>query len=260
MIPFFKYHGAGNDFVLIDNRENIFSIDNKYIHNICHRRTGIGADGLILLNRSTESHLDFDMQYFNADGYEGTMCGNGGRCVVAFAYYLKIIDKRTVFKGIDGIHHAEILAENNNIVRVNLQMTDVDTFQPYQKGYFLDTGSPHAVLFQDNIANFDVFNEGKKIRHDKFFPNGTNVDFVEKRKDSLFVRTFERGVEDETLSCGTGVTASAIAWAIADNTESPINIQTLGGKFVVRFHRQDKHFSEIWLEGDTCQVFEGKLP
>ena len=259
MQEFCKYHGAGNDFILIDNRMDNFVIDNQKINQLCNRRLGIGADGLILLNSSADSSIDFNMQYFNADGFEGSMCGNGGRCIVAFAKKLGIITKNTVFAGIDGLHKAEILASDETKTKVCLQMKDVEEILPFDDGYFLDTGSPHVVKFVENIQNVNMIAEGKRIRYDSRLANGTNVNFAQIQNNNIFVRTFERGVEDETLSCGTGVTASALAWAKHYSAVSPITVHTQGGKFIVSFNYINNLFIDIWLQGETCFVFKGVL-
>jgi len=256
---FYKYHGAGNDFILIDNRKNDFIIDNQNIKNLCDRRLSIGADGLILLNSSDSPTIDFNMQYFNADGFEGSMCGNGGRCIVALAKKLNIINENTIFLGIDGLHKATIIHSQENKVEIRLQMKDVDEIVPFDDGYFLDTGSPHVVKFVDNLQNINIKEDGERIRYDSRFEHGTNVNFVQLQEDILCVRTFERGVEDETLSCGTGVTASALTWAKKQALSSPITIHTQGGKFLVYFRYENNLFSDIWLQGETCFVFKGML-
>lgn len=253
MQEFYKYHGAGNDFILIDNRKNDFIVDNQRIKNLCNRRLGIGADGLILLHSSKNSSVDFRMQYFNADGLEGTMCGNGGRCIVAFANRLGMIDKHTNFEGIDGLHQAEILHLDENKTEIRLQMNDVDEIRSFDDGYFLDTGSPHVVKFVENVHALNVPEEGKNIRQ----KSDANVNFVQIQGDNTFVRTFERGVEDETLSCGTGVTASALTIAKIQHLPSPIRIQTQVGKFIVSFNYANNLFTDIWLQGETCFVFKG---
>ena len=255
MQEFHKYHGAGNDFILIDNRENNFRIDNRKIENLCNRRLGIGADGLILLHPPLAPSADFRMQYFNSDGFEGTMCGNGGRCLVAFANRLGIIDKQTTFEGIDGVHRAEILHVEENKTEVRLQMNDVQEIRSFDDGYLLDTGSPHVVLFAKDVLSLNVWEEGKKMRQ----KSDANVNFVEIQEDCIYVRTFERGVEDETLSCGTGVTAAALVAAKTRDFASPVAIETQGGKFTVTFERDNTLFSNIWLQGETCFVFKGVL-
>jgi diaminopimelate epimerase len=253
---FYKYQGTGNDFVIIDNRQNNFDKNNtKFIAHLCDRRLGIGADGLILL----ENHgsLDFNMIYYNADGNESSMCGNGGRCLVSFAKYLKIIKNKAAFEAVDGLHHAFI---EDGIVK--LQMQNVHTVQKHQSHVFLDTGSPHHVEFSSNLNQLNVKLEGKKIRNSEpYNASGTNVNFVNKITDEIFaVRTYERGVEDETLSCGTGVTAVALAMSYIGETEKNLlKIRTQGGDLQVSFQKDGNGFKDIWLIGPATLVFKGEL-
>jgi diaminopimelate epimerase len=252
---FSKYQGTGNDFMIIDNRNNSVNLTKKQIAQLCNRRFGVGADGLMLL----EKHLatDFNMRYFNADGNEGSMCGNGGRCLVAFAKSLVIIDKETTFNTIDGTHRAIIKQKN----MVSLQMQDVKEVLQIDGNYFVDTGSPHYVIFSQNIKDTDVYTEGKKIRESKrFAPKGTNVNFVEINNNHLLVRTYERGVEDETLSCGTGVTAAAICASAKLNTDkNSFDISTRGGNLNVSFQKnRNNTFTNIWLTGPAQFVFKGE--
>lgn len=252
---FNKYQGAGNDFIIIDNRTGIFNPSNSnLINRLCDRRLGIGADGFILINSSEE--FDFEMLYFNSDGFESTMCGNGGRCAADFAIRSGIAGKKVIFKAIDGIHEA--ISENNII---KLSMNDVNELRIVSGNYFINTGSPHYVIFNENVAAIDVYNEGKKIRWSKDFPpGGTNVNFAEIKGNSMFVRTFERGVEDETLSCGTGVTASAIAAVFSGHFDTnSVNIITKGGNLKVEFKIKGKKVTNIWLSGPATFVFEGSI-
>lgn len=254
-LQFSKYHGAGNDFVLIDNRTQFFDADNVDLINwLCDRRFGIGADGLMLL----ENHdsYDFEMRYFNADGKEASMCGNGGRCIVAFAAYLKIIEKETCFLAVDGEHHA---VYENGIV--DLQMIDINHHQKLSNAFFMDTGSPHYVEFVNDISKVDVVNQGRAIREsEQFAPEGTNVNFVQKNNNQLTVYTFERGVEDETLACGTGITASALCASLKDNDSiNHYQVKAKGGDLEVRFNRTDNNFTNVWLKGPAARVFDGKL-
>jgi len=253
-IQFYKYQGTGNDFVMIDNRNTLFPKNNtKLINKLCDRRFGVGADGLILLENSDIA--DFKMIYFNADGNESTMCGNGGRCIVAFAKKLTIINNKTTFNAIDGIHKATI---NDDIV--SLQMKNVDTIQNHNSHLFLNTGSPHHVAFSSDVSSIDVKTKGRNIRNGApYFEEGTNVNFVEQINNNTFkVRTYERGVEDETLSCGTGVTAVAIAANVAKKTsEKNINIETLGGNLTVSFTNDNGAFKNVYLTGKATFVFEG---
>lgn len=255
-IHFFKYQGAGNDFIMVDNRSRVFPKNNvSLIHKLCDRRFGIGADGLILLEPS-EKH-DFTMVYFNADGKEGSMCGNGGRCIVAFAKKLNMINNKTTFEAADGLHYAEI--ENE---LVNLQMADVENIEIYNTHAFLNTGSPHHVNFCNFVENLNVREMGSKIRYGApYFEEGTNVNFVEQISKNLFkVRTYERGVEDETLACGTGVTAVAIAANKSNKTaEEKIYIEVLGGKLEVSFKKEGNSYKNVFLKGPAQFVFEGKI-
>jgi len=262
-IPFFKYQGTGNDFIIIDNRNNIINnIDNLVIANLCNRQFGIGADGLILLCHKIG--FDFEMIYYNSDGNQSSMCGNGGRCIVAFALKLGIIKNTANFYSIDGIHEAVIQDNYHKEVIVKLKMIDVSTIEKGEFSFFLNTGSPHYVQYVENIEKYDVENQGKAIRYnEKFALVGTNVNFIEQFEDYLFVRTYERGVEKETLSCGTGVTASALVAAISNKNNSlkKINkIKTLGGFLTVYFKKvSDTSFKNIWLEGPATFVFKGEI-
>jgi len=255
-LQFFKYQGTGNDFVMIDNRQNIFNKkDTKQIAFLCDRRFGIGADGLILL----ESHdtLDFKMVYYNSDGNESTMCGNGGRCITAFAKFLGIIDKEAEFEAIDGYHKAYI---DNEVVK--LQMQDVKSVDCHKEHVFLNTGSPHHVQLEHNLKEMDVKIKGTKIRYGEPYNEvGSNVNFVKKIEDDIFaVRTYERGVENETLSCGTGVTAVALAMHYTGQTKNNIvTLQTLGGELKVSFEKENDSYKNVWLIGLAVQVFKGEI-
>ena len=254
-IVFNKYQGAGNDFIIIDNRKSIFNPDDpRLINQLCNRRFGIGADGLILL--SDDLHYDFEMKYFNADGFESTMCGNGGRCSADFAIRAGICGKKLIFKAIDGTHKA---ISEDGIIR--LQMNDVKEPQIIDGNYYLNTGSPHYVLFKKDLNRINVNSEGEKIRwSEKFAPEGTNVNFVETENNFIYVRTFERGVEEETLSCGTGVTASAIASVLSGQIDTNnVKIKTKGGDLSVSFNISGKSIQDIWLSGPATFVFEGKV-
>ena len=254
-VHFYKYQGTGNDFIMIDNRDFSFPKSNSLINKLCDRRFGIGADGLILLEPSEKN--DFTMVYFNADGNEASMCGNGGRCIVAFAKQLTIIDKETTFEAVDGLHYASI---KNDIV--SLQMIDIDTIESFKDHIFLNTGSPHHISFNDDVENIDVKELGSKIRYGApYFKEGTNVNFAEQISDNSFkVRTYERGVEDETLACGTGVTAVAIAANKSNRTKaSTINIEVLGGQLEVSFHREGDVYRNVFLKGPAQFVFEGNI-
>lgn len=255
IIVFNKYQGTGNDFIIIDNRNHkINPDDSALINRLCDRRFGIGADGLILISSSEQ--YDFEMKYFNSDGFESSMCGNGGRCSSAFAIKEKIAGNSLTFKAIDGIHKA-VFADG--IIR--LQMNDVNEPKIINGNYFLNTGSPHCIKFQKDIDKTDVNKEGKIIRwSDDYAPAGTNVNFVEIVENGIYVRTFERGVEEETLSCGTGVTASAIASVLAGQIDSnPVSVRTKGGNLSVSFNIAGEKISDIWLSGPATFVFEGMI-
>jgi len=253
-IHFYKYQGTGNDFILIDNRNNEVSfIDKEIISKMCDRHFGIGADGLMLLNNHKK--YDFEMDYYNSDGSGSTMCGNGGRCIVAFAKKLNIFKETTNFIASDGIHQASI----NNKGLVNLKMTDVTDFKKDKDNFIINTGSPHYVIFKDNIKNIDVFLEGKKIRNsNKFIKEGINVNFISENNNVIYIRTYERGVENETLSCGTGSVASAIAYfkKFKPNLKT-INLKTQGGNLKISFEEKANKFKNIYLEGSAKYVFEG---
>jgi diaminopimelate epimerase len=255
-ISFSKYHGTGNDFILINNLEERIWLTGEQIVKLCHRKFGIGADGLIFLLPSGVS--DFKMKYYNADGGEGTFCGNGARCITAFASKLGIIDTSCEFQALDGKHKGEIIQVlgNETIARVSLQ--DVTDIQKLNGNYVINTGSPHFVKFVKDINNTDVFNEGKKIRWSKRFqPEGINVNFVGMNENQLVVRTYERGVENITLSCGTGVTASAIAYALATESAKPFySVSTRGGHLKVSFIRTGNHVTNVELEGPVMFVFD----
>ncbi|WP_372937153.1 diaminopimelate epimerase [Seonamhaeicola sp.] len=253
---FYKYQGTGNDFVMIDNRQQKFDKNNtKRVAFLCDRRFGIGADGLILLENHDE--YDFKMVYYNSDGNESTMCGNGGRCLVAFARDLGIIKNKATFEAIDGLHHAYI---DDDIVK--LQMQDVDEVNKYDSHVFLDTGSPHHVQFEDHIDTFNIKEKGAKIRYGAPYNDvGTNVNFVKKISDDTFlVRTYERGVEDETLSCGTGVTAVAIAMNATKQTkDNTITLKVQGGELKVTFDVVNEAYKNVWLIGPAKLVFKGTV-
>lgn len=258
-LTFYKYQGTGNDFVMIDNRTMTLSKnDTKIIQGLCDRRFGIGADGLILLENSDDPQDDFKMVYFNADGNESSMCGNGGRCLVAFAKFLGIIENSARFTAIDGVHEASI---QEGIV--SLKMQNVLEVSENEGFVYLDTGSPHHVIFTKNVGTIDIQKEGAAIRYSERYKlnNGTNVNFVEPvSEDTFSIRTYERGVEDETLSCGTGVTAVALAAFQSSRTNSDrVKLLTPGGELSVKFKSTEDGFSDIWLSGPAQLVFKGEI-
>ncbi len=258
-LTFYKFHGTGNDFIMIDNRLMTFSKnDTILIHRLCHRRFGIGADGLILLENAEVSGDDFKMVYFNSDGNQSSMCGNGGRCLVAFAKQLRVIENQAVFTAIDGRHEAVI---KNNLV--SLKMTDVNAENLNEDQLFLNTGSPHHIVFSEAVGDLDVKSEGAAIRYSETYKRsgGTNVNFVQQSsKDHYLVRTYERGVEDETFSCGTGVTAVALAvHATGRSTSKNIKLETPGGELNVSFEKEGKNYKNVWLTGPAQYVFKGEV-
>ncbi|MEO6289014.1 MAG: diaminopimelate epimerase [Ginsengibacter sp.] len=256
-IEFYKYQGTGNDFVIMDNRMGAYNdITPKQVNLLCNRRFGIGADGLILLNE--KAGFDFEMKYFNADGKAGSMCGNGARCILKFASTQGIKKSNYHFTAADGVHEAEI--DLNGDIR--LKMHDVNGVRDSLNHFVLDTGSPHYVKYTGDIMNVDVVNEGRAIRNSKeFVEEGINVNFVETLdEDQIYVRTYERGVEDETLSCGTGVTASALISAHNDNGFNRVEVKTSGGRLSVEFEKlSDNHFVNIWLCGPAEMVYKGEI-
>lgn len=255
-LNFYKYQGTGNDFIIIDNRENIFPKENiDFIDKLCDRKFGIGADGLMLLENS--SSTDFEMIYFNADGNLGSMCGNGGRCIVAFAHFLGIFKIDTAFKAIGKTYHATI---DNDLIR--LVMNDVHQIDLFDDHLYVNTGSPHHIIFVENLDRLDVKNRGKEIRYGSpYFEEGVNVNFVEQVDMNTFkVRTYERGVEDETLSCGTGVTAVAIASHYAKKTaDNSILLKTTGGDLEVSFDTDNDYYKNIVLKGSATFVYKGMI-
>lgn len=254
---FYKYQGTGNDFIIADNRNGEYSLSTEKIKALCDRRFGIGADGLMLLNQ--KPGFDFEMKYYNADGKEGSMCGNGGRCMSKFAYHLGIHREVYRFLASDGIHESEIDIDGI----VSLKMKDVKSVRKFHNDFVLDTGSPHYIRMVSNVMDFDVYKKGSEIRHSKEFEeDGINVNFVEQLReaDRIIVRTYERGVEDETYSCGTGVTAAALVCYHNENGFNEVEVKTLGGILTVEFDRvDDNKFENIWLCGPAEKVFEGSV-
>jgi diaminopimelate epimerase len=256
-VHFYKYQGTGNDFIIIDNQSKQFdALTKEQVYKLCHRRYGIGADGLMLLN--THDQYDFEMKYFNADGGESTMCGNGGRCLVKFAYDLGIVKSTYHFLAVDGPHEASVELDGT----VSLKMNDVASIHYFNDHFVLNTGSPHYVKMTDDVMRMDVFKEGKAIRNsDPFVKEGINVNFVEQLEavDRIIVRTYERGVEDETYSCGTGVTAAALVSYHNENGFNRVEVQTKGGYLSVDYDKLGDSFSNIWLTGPALKVFEGEV-
>ena len=257
-IAFLKYQGAGNDFIMIDNRTGNFStMTTDQIAFLCNRNKGVGADGLILIEGSEKA--DFKMVYYNADGRESTLCGNGGRCSVAFAANLGIIETKTCFEAIDGLHHAEVLPDK----LVRLEMASVSELKTQDKALVLDTGSPHYVTLRDSVQDLNTAEEGAAIRYSPAFQSeGINVNFIARTEtNALEIRTYERGVENETLACGTGAVASALAadyWNLLGG-ENPIKLYALGGILQVAFEKTPQGYENITLLGPAEFVFSGTI-
>ncbi len=256
-ISFYKYEGTGNDFVMVDNRGLIFpKEDHALVKHLCDRRFGIGGDGLILLENDVDA--DFKMVYYNSDGNLSSMCGNGGRCIVAFAKQLGLIAEHTVFSAVDGIHHATIFDHNT----VSLQMSDVSDIDIQSDYVFLNTGSPHHVTLVDDLSKIDVKIQGSQIRYGHLYGDaGSNVNFVKQIDNASFaIRTYERGVEDETLSCGTGATAVAIAMhALGKTSANSIVIFVEGGKLEITFVKKGNAYADVCLKGPATFVFKGSI-
>ncbi|MBL4605007.1 MAG: diaminopimelate epimerase [Flavobacteriaceae bacterium] len=254
-MTFFKYHGAGNDFIFIDNRNEFFPKQNTdLITHLCDRHFGIGADGLILLEK--ENKADFKMVYFNADSSQ-TMCGNGARCAVAFAKKLNIITNTTNFTAYDGPHYAKI----NNDDTVSLEMIDVENVDVNKNYIFTNTGTLHHIEIVNDLDNYPVVERGRKIRNEIYGKEGSNVNFIEQaNKNTFHIRTYERGVEDETLACGTGITAAAIAaHKIGKTNDNTVHMNAVGGKLQVSFEVVDNSYKNIVLTGPAEFVFEGTI-
>lgn len=254
-IEFYKYQGTGNDFVMIDNRsQRLDRRDKSIAQKLCDRKFGIGSDGLILIQNHDK--YDFEMIFFNPDGSQ-SMCGNGSRCAVKFAQFLGIIGNQTTFLSTDGVHEAFI---EEDVVRLSMQDVPNSEINTFPEHFTINTGSPHYVIFASNIKQKDVKEEGASIRYkEEFTKDGINVNFVEKQSESkILVRTYERGVENETLSCGTGVTACAIAHVLHGGA-SPVQIETLGGQLNVEFELENDSATKVWLTGPAKNVFKGEI-
>ncbi|MGK6349786.1 diaminopimelate epimerase [Parapedobacter sp. DT-150] len=256
---FYKYQGAGNDFIILDNRNGLFDRNNvDLVRRLCDRRFGIGADGVMLL-QDAERH-DFEMIYYNADGHEGSMCGNGGRCIVAFAQDLGIIGSETAFLAADGLHRARV--HSHQAGWISLQMADVVEISQDGDAYVLNTGSPHYVKVVRDLKAFPVVDEGRNVRYSVAYrAQGINVNFVEADGEGYFVRTYERGVENETLACGTGATAVALAmaWHEGRNGVLQTPIRVAGGDLTIRFSKDEDRFTDVFLEGPATFVFKGEI-
>jgi diaminopimelate epimerase len=257
-ISFHKYQGTGNDFIIMDNRNHSYHtlLDKKQIAMLCDRRFGIGGDGLILLNAHSE--FDFEMLYYNADGATGSMCGNGSRCIVQFANDMGIQKSAYTFLAADGKHEARIQKDGSIVLKMN----DVARIDYINNDAVLNTGSPHYVQFCTDVRDLNVYQKGRDIRYSaRFEKEGINVNFVRQLddRDSIYVRTYERGVEDETFSCGTGVTAAALVCHYNKDGYNNIKVKTPGGNLSVSFEKYENTFTNIWLSGPADKVFEGVL-
>jgi diaminopimelate epimerase len=256
-IQFAKYQGTGNDFVVLDNRDKKYdALTKKQIEFLCDRRFGIGADGLMLLNSHPD--YDFEMKYYNSDGRESSMCGNGGRCLTKFAHDAGLVLSDYRFIAVDGEHEASINLDGT----VALKMNDVHEVRYNHGNYTLNTGSPHFVTMANDVMHLDVFKKGREIRYsDDFKAEGINVNFVQQTEepDKIIVRTYERGVEDETYSCGTGVTASALVCCHNDNGFNRVEVQTKGGELSVEYDKIGNSYKNVWLNGPAVRVFEGSI-
>lgn len=269
-IYFTKMHGCGNDFIMIDNRKNVLQhvVLKSFVQMVCRRKFHIGANGLMLLEDSNKA--DFSMRYFNSDGSEGEMCGNGARCMAKFAYINGIVDKEMAFETVDGVYQATIL--NNGHVQIyfptvfirNIKLAQtLDMNGNEEHFHYATVGVPHTVIFKQKIVEEkeEAFIQwARKIRYSNYFPKGTNVNIVEvKNKSELIIRTYERGVEEETLACGSGATASAIISALVQSTTSPVSVQTKGGVLTISFQMDNEKVSSITLSGEAEVVFTGSF-
>ncbi len=255
-VKFYKYQATGNDFILINGFGEGINLTLSEIRQMCDRHFGVGSDGLIILRPDTQS--DFFMEFYNPDGTIASFCGNGGRAAVAFAFMQGLIEARTVFRALDGIHKAEIVAQDT----VNLQMSEPEAIVPTEYGLYLNTGTHHVVRFVDDLENLDIIAEARPVRYaDRFKPEGTNVNFVRvsPTENLIEVRTYEKGVENETLSCGTGVVAAALATASEFGKTPPIRVKTRGGQLIVSFNYEKGRFKDIWLTGPAEFVFWGVM-
>jgi len=254
---FYKYEGCGNDFVIVDERIKELKLTESQIVTLCDRRFGIGADGILLLRNHPE--YDFQMIYYNADGSRATMCGNGARCLSAFAHKINAIGVKGKFIADDGPHSTEILWIEDAVTQVAITMKDATPDQSTEEHVFINTGTPHYVLFVEDINAIDVVATGRKIRYDQqYAPVGTNVNFVQLTPKEILVRTYEKGVEDETLACGTGVTASAMAAALKTG-KNAFDVKVKGGHLHVSFIRKDNAFTHVVLTGPARLVFQGEF-
>ena len=253
MLYFKKYQGCGNDFVIINNIENKINLNTNQIAFLCDRRFGIGADGFIEIVNIQKDF--FKMNYYNSDGNLSSLCGNGSRCAVQFCFDIQLISNKGIFESNGIINKFEVLKES-----VKIEMNSISEIQNIGNHYVINTGSPHFVIFEEKIKDKNIIMPSREIRYSMDFPEGINVNWVEEMDNHLFVRTYERGVEDETYSCGTGVTASALVYANKNNlTEGHIKIKTKGGDFEIGFKKDSQLYKNVTLEGAAKKVFEGQI-
>jgi diaminopimelate epimerase len=251
-LHFHKFQGTGNDFLLVDNLEGVWKFSVDQIVRLCHRKFGIGSDGLILLERHPE--LDFKMNFFNPDGSQ-SFCGNGSRCAVRFALELGLITNRCRFSAIDGTHEAVVHEEE-----IRIHMHDVKEWSGTEKEFVLNTGSPHWLQVVNDVQEVNMVGVGRSVRYsDRFAPDGINVNVMETGDGAIRMRTYERGVEDETLSCGTGVTAAGLVYGILHPEAGGVKVETPGGTLRVEWKQNQGVFTDIWLIGPAQKVFEGKI-
>mgnify|MGYP001040007337 CR=1 FL=1 len=267
-IPFMKMNGCGNDFIVIDNRKNILAgLDiSKFARKVCVRRLSIGADGLMTLENS--KHVDFKMRYFNADGSEGEMCGNGARCISKFAYYMGVAKSPMKFETISGVHEAWITEESVRLKFPPVYPKEIILNRYYVfddeklKFHSCSVGVPHVIIYTDVLRmNYkEIYNLGKKIRYSNIFPQGTNVNFVQNMdSNNIIIRTYERGVEDETLACGTGSTAAAIVSGLLNKVIPPVNVHNRAGVLKIDYQVAEDCIKEIYMEGKAQSVVEGYI-
>ncbi|MBX7050836.1 MAG: diaminopimelate epimerase [Flavobacteriales bacterium] len=252
-LRFRKYQGTGNDFVMIDNRDGLVKLTPDQIIHICDRKFGIGSDGVILLQRA--EGVDFEMNFYNPDASQ-SFCGNGSRCVVLFAHDLGLVNNSGTFRAIDGIHEFSL-----NDDSIAIHMKDIEGISMDGDAYVINTGSPHYISYMRELDQLDILPEARKVRyHEKYKPGGINVNYIEEHGDGIQMRTYERGVEDETLSCGTGVTAAALSFAYRNPGRKSVNVTTRGGSLMVTYTQHDpERFSNIWLSGPAEFVFSGEI-
>ena len=268
-IPFMKMNGCGNDFIVVDNRQGIMEKYNlpEFIRRVCARRVSVGADGFMMVEESDKAN--FKMRYFNADGSEGEMCGNGARCISRFAYLQGVAESKMTFETMAGIYESVIVGENVRLKFPPVSMSDLHLHQTHEfEGEPLDfhyalVGVPHVIIYRNDVDTMDykqLFTLGRKIRYADIFPAGTNVNFLKVLDESnIIIRTYERGVEDETFACGTGSTASAIISCLLGKTKAPVNMHTRAGILKILFDIEEDIINNLYMEGNAKVVAEGYL-